>query len=105
MALREFRDSDGTEWMAWDVPPARDYAVTRSGGDRRRAELPVATERRVVRDRRRMISGAELAGGWLCFQSAGEKRRLAPRPPEWDSAPDDALEGFCRAAKPAQRRG
>ena len=37
--------------------------------------------------------------GWLCFESdTGEKRRLAPVPDTWDSARDDKLWLWCRAA-------
>ncbi len=32
-----------------------------------------------------------LLGGWLCFESATEKRRLLPIPPDWKTAPEDRL--------------
>src|SRR5829696_9252591 len=92
MALREFRDSRGTEWTAWDVPPARSFTHTRSGADRRTTPTPnYHPERRVIRDRRRRPVGPQLERGWVCFQSPQEKRRLAPPPPEWDRAPAEAL--------------
>ena len=50
MALREFRDSRGTEWTAWDVPPARALTGARSGADRRTTPTPnYRPERRVIR--------------------------------------------------------
>jgi hypothetical protein len=106
MALREFRDSRGTEWIAWDVPPAREVTHTRSGADRRTTPTPdYRPERRVIRDRRRMHVGAGLERGWVCFQSPEEKRRLAPPPPDWDRAAADALEALLAEAEPIARRG
>ena len=105
MALREFRDGKGTEWLAWDVPPAREYPQARSERERRVSPTPgYRPERRVLRDRRRVQTGPGLEQGWICFQCPGEKRRLAPPPPGWQTAPDDALEAFCNAAAPARSR-
>jgi hypothetical protein len=105
MALREFRDSRGTEWLAWDVPPAREYSPARSGVERRLSLTPdYHPERRVVRDRRRMKSGPGLEHGWVCFQSEAEKRRLAPPPREWGEAADDALEALLGRAERISRR-
>jgi hypothetical protein len=69
-----------------------DAAERRSGVERREGQLsraPVA---------------AEFAYGWLCFETAGEKRRLAPVPEGWDRADDETLEQWCRLAKPVVRR-
>ncbi|HET7230021.1 MAG TPA: hypothetical protein VFJ16_08475 [Longimicrobium sp.] len=103
MALREFRDSGGNEWLVWDVPPARSYAPARSGQDRRVSPTPgFAPERRMARDRRRRGASAGLERGWVCFQCESEKRRLAPPPADWQTAPDEELEALCRAAAPAR---
>jgi hypothetical protein len=103
MALREFRDSDGTEWLAWDVPPSQEYPRVRSGEDRRVSATPGFLPERRVRERRlRRVS--ELEKGWVCFQSPHGKRRLAPPPPGWDSAPDEALVSLCATAQPARTR-
>lgn len=45
-----------------------------------------------------------LQGGWLTFQSAGEKRRLAPVPLYWVSADDDELRRLLGNAKPVPER-
>jgi hypothetical protein len=106
MAMREFRDSRGTEWTAWDVPPARALTGTRAGTDRRTTPTPnYRPERRVIRERRRRYVGPGLERGWVCFQSTAEKRRLAPPPPEWENAPADALEELLGAAEPITPRG
>jgi hypothetical protein len=46
-----------------------------------------------------------LQGGWLTFQSAHEKRRLAPVPLYWVSADDAELGRLLDAAKPVTGRG
>ena len=38
------------------------------------------------------------SGGWLCFESEGEKRRLTPVPDEWERAGADALGGWLAGA-------
>lgn len=104
MALREFRDSGGTEWMAWDVPPVRSFAPPRSGQERRVRSTPGYTPERRVHDRRRLRAASGLEHGWLCFQCETEKRRLAPPPPDWQSVPDAELETLLRSAAPARAR-
>ncbi|HEX2204407.1 MAG TPA: hypothetical protein VHG91_13945 [Longimicrobium sp.] len=100
MGLREFTDSQGTAWSAWDVPPLRVYTPARAGADRRTRETPgYAPERRVWAERRRRASGLE--GGWLCFRSEAEKRRLASPPEGWEEACEEELEALCRRAAPA----
>ena len=99
MALREFRDSRGTEWTAWDVPPHRVFPTARSGADRRTTMTPgYSPERRSNRDRRRRVVSPHLQAGWVCFTSAREKRRLYPPPPEWHQATDEELEALCARA-------
>lgn len=69
-----------------------DIAERRSGVERREEKLarsPVAVE---------------FAAGWLCFETGGEKRRLAPVPDAWGRADDETLEEWCGLAKPVVRR-
>ena len=61
-------------------------------------------EQRVLGDRRshpgsRGAVASEYSNGWLCFASNGEKRRLAPVPVNWVSAPDTQVAEWCRIAK------
>jgi hypothetical protein len=104
MALREFRDGEGRAWTAWDVvPPRREQELPRSGRERRVTPTPgYRPERRVLRERRRLRTGPGLEGGWVCFQSDSEKRRLAPAPQGWEESPEDTLERLCREAQPAR---
>lgn len=83
MAFRTFLDPDGREWQVWDVVPSREGEFgTRSPG-----YLP-----------------AEMAEGWLCFEAAGEKRRLTPYPVDWEARDDAAIHALCRDALPVARR-
>lgn len=62
-------------------------------------------ERRKTPERRRApfhrsaAVSSEYSHGWLCFESEGEKRRLAPVPAGWDEAGPDRLSGWLQAAK------
>ena len=100
MALREFTDSRGTAWTAWDVPPHRVYTPARAGVERRTRVVPgYSPERRAGRDRRMRLTHPELTGGWVCFTSRREKRRLSPPPERWDAASDEELEALCGQAR------
>jgi hypothetical protein len=97
MAYREFVDSCRIEWSVWYVAASRSErrerdtrrSEERAKGDRRRRCEPRALRMRV---------GAPMAGGWLCFESAGEKRRLVPVPPGWQRMSDRGLEELCARA-------
>jgi hypothetical protein len=47
---------------------------------------------------RRYLGVPHMAAGWLCFESQGEKRRLAPVPENWEKADERALVEFCASA-------
>lgn len=80
--MREFTDSHGVDWRAWDVTPAQMHPVTR-GEDYM----------------------ADLQDGWLAFESAHEKRRLeAPYPANWKSFSIPKLEELIRRSSPVIRR-
>ena len=45
---------------------------------------------------------AGLDGGWLCFENAREKRRLAPIP-NWTRCSSEELDRYLQSAKRAHR--
>jgi hypothetical protein len=108
---RTFKDRLGKIWDVWQVHPS---AAERRFVQRRvkKEERSEATERRTGIDRReserpaehRALVAAEFAYGWLCFETAGEKRRLAPVPEGWERADDETIEQWCCVAKPVTRR-
>ena len=86
MATREFTDERGTLWRAWEVRPET--------LERRIASDPLlrpAVERRRQVESRIKVSNPQMAGGWLAFESRGERRRLAPIPDHWDESTDREL--------------
>jgi len=105
MAYRNFVDSKGVEWQAWDVLPK---AVERRINDRRthRENLSFPDRRRL---QRRQVEGhwtpltSGLRDGWLCFDAEGDRRRLTPIPTDWEDCPLDALERYCGLAAPVRR--
>jgi hypothetical protein len=107
VSYRTFLDTTGKRWEVWLVTPA---AAERRKADRRAAAAsgePFAggTERRHTPERRRspfrrsVAVATEYSQGWLCFESEGEKRRLAPVPPGWEEAGPDRLSTWLQAAK------
>lgn len=79
--LREFTDTAGTKWRVFDVNPS-----------------VVASELGTDVGRVQSFPSKAHADGWLCFESATEKRRLAPIPPEWEICDLEKLEAFCERA-------
>ena len=69
--MREFRDEAGVQWAV--------FFTARS----------VAPDRHLPEQYRE---------GWLVFESAAEKRRLAPVPKDWDSLSDRELSALCGQA-------
>lgn len=124
MAHRAFTDSAGVAWEVWEVHPGvansagaemaerelaeREMAERRSGDERRGANPaavsspPPTTERRVIAERRVGVS-IPMRGGWLAFQSAGERRRLVPIPHGWAEDSETQLEAYCSAARVVPR--
>jgi len=89
MPYRTFADDQGKSWKICEVHPA---SAERRAADRREIRpTPLAgIEHRVEGNRRRKLDGRldpshPLAHGWLVFKSEGEKRRLAPIPPNWET--------------------
>ena len=107
MSYRTFLDSTGKRWEVWLVTPA---AAERRKADRRAAaaaggEMAGGSERRHTPERRKapfrrsLAVASEYSQGWLCFESEGEKRRLAPVPVGWQEAGPDRLSTWLQAAR------
>lgn len=74
--MRHFRDNAGVEWEVF-LTERKSDAVSRG------QFLPEAYRE-----------------GWLVFESAQEKRRLAPVPANWESLPNETLAEWCAKATP-----
>ena len=113
MAHRAFTDTNGVLWQVWEVIPQ--WADRRSGLSRRQrteddpdVDPPVIEQRRTP-DRRqglpdrypRIRLKGGLDGGWLAFESTGERKRLSPIPSAWEDAAEQQLEEWCRMASTA----
>jgi hypothetical protein len=107
VSYRTFLDSKGRRWEVWLITPA---AAERRKADRRasaggNAEFKGSLDRRRTPERRRgpflrtAAVASEFSKGWLCFESEGEKRRLAPVPPGWEEAGPDRMATWLQAAK------
>lgn len=108
MPHRKFEDRQGKVWDVWQVHPAslERRLTQRRVKDEERVD---AAERRTRLERReerltRPPVATEFASGWLCFETVGEKRRLAPVPEGWDRADDETIKQWCSVAKPVMRR-
>lgn len=117
MTHRTFKDRQGKLWDVWQVHPSQaerrfaqrrvnneeltDTVERRSGEERRESEEPHS---RKSDPAHRPLVAAEFAYGWLCFETFGEKRRLAPVPEGWERADDETIEQWCCVAKPVARR-
>ena len=91
---RQFFDANGLSWDVWDVSPQ----------DLNRVEYDRRAMSRAHGDAPRPLTASvypELREGWLCFQSATEKRRFAPIPTEWYDLPDAVLRVMLEVATPA----
>jgi hypothetical protein len=109
VSYRTFLDSTGKRWEVWLVTPA---AAERRRIDRRTAagtsaDSPYVGEldRRRTPERRRgsfrrsVSVASEYSNGWLCFESEGEKRRLAPVPDGWQEAGPDRMSSWLQSAR------
>jgi hypothetical protein len=82
MAVRDFVDDSSTKWRVWPVSRASIHPRT-------------AAEDYL----------GDYGEGWLCFESANERRRLAHFPADWDRLPDQELNGLLDKAAIVPTRG
>lgn len=107
MTYRIFEDPPGKLWEVWQVSPSyleRRKSERRTASERRARTRTGSSDRRGRDDRRvglrrRFVGMPNLEAGWLCFESNGEKRRLAPVPEGWESADNRTLVGLCNSAR------
>lgn len=92
MAHRTFRDSAGRTWEVW--PVTVEYMERREDES---TGAPGGSERRRRPSFRPRVT-SQWRGGWLAFETHGEKRRLAPYPHDWSDRSDSELEGLCGQA-------
>lgn len=79
MSSRTVSDPQGRTWLVWSVYPSSTTQVAPAG---------------VHPDYR---------DGWLTFECGSLKRRLAPIPPGWEAASDNAVLGMLARATEARR--
>ena len=104
MSYRLFEDSNRTEWQVWDIIPRLEERRSAAETERRvdikviafadRRRMP----RRLANTRRGLLRGS-YAQGWLCFESAGEKRRLSPIPEDWTTCDEATLEDYLHQGR------
>lgn len=87
----------------WDIVPR--LSERRSDErDRRVERAPISfadrrhDSRRLTQTKRAVLRGT-YALGWLCFDSAKEKRRLSPIPYDWTTCSDELLEMYAHHAE------
>lgn len=105
MPLRSFVAPDGARWQVWGVTPpgAAVNALQRRVRDRRSPDpvfLYKGVERRRQERRQSAAVKPAMQTGWLVFESARAKRRLAPPPREWDTCPEPELVELWNRATP-----
>jgi hypothetical protein len=101
MAHRAFRDSQGRTWHVWAVVP--EFAERRR---RREESAPGFPPERRKQSSYRVPLGEQWARGWLAFETAGEKRRLANYPATWTLMSDEELSSLLGlAVEVPYRRG
>ena len=94
MPLREFPDSFGRIWQAWDTYPRG--ANPAGEGD---SVLSKYMANQVAQGGSRLTSvRREYEAGWLTFKFDDERRRLAPIPAQWESADHTTLRGYLDSA-------
>ena len=107
MGLRTFIAPDGAEWRVWNVVPSLAMNEESRQWERRGQDvLAYGGPERRQDDRRNAppFVSPQLSSGWLCFESAAAKRRLAPLPEGWENVSEDELADLWKRAQPVAQR-
>ena len=94
MPLREFADSLGQVWQAWDTHPTAGGHFSK--GESAFTRFVASTAKREGREPTTVRD--QYAEGWLTFRLANVRRRLAPIPVGWDGADDSTLRIYLNLA-------
>ena len=100
MPLREFTDTTGRVWQAWNTVPGNPHEAVMFATS---ARLLAESDRRVTGEYRNTPGGHVSPGleqGWLTFQAGEDKRRLSPIPTDWATATDAELARYLERAAP-----
>jgi hypothetical protein len=81
MAVRDFIDADGVAWKVWPVVPE--------------ALQPKTAAEDYL---------GEYESGWLCFESASERRRLPEYPDDWEQLAESELCALLKIAAVVPKR-
>jgi hypothetical protein len=81
MAVRDFVDAEGVRWSVWPVVPE--------------ALQPKTAAEDYL---------GEYESGWLCFESASERRRLPEYPDDWEQLPEAELRALLHVAVVVPKR-
>ena len=96
MERRTFIADDGVAWTVWTIYPT--MAERRAGRERRPLDRNGRERRR--RAQIRSVFVQDMKHGWLTFQSAHERRRLAPARDDIDELSDAELSALVAQATP-----
>ena len=94
MPLREFADSLGRVWQAWDTRPSSLGHLTK--GESAFTRFVATTAKREGKEPTTVRE--QYAEGWLTFRLENARRRLAPIPAGWDGADDSTLQRYLNSA-------
>ena len=106
MTYRQYRDEQDVMWQVWDIRPTEVARRLRTLSTESGPDLTTDTTESpgVLSATTRMAVSGELVGGWLCFESDREKRRLWPIPSGWELLSDAELTNLCASAAQTPER-
>src|SRR5690349_6117122 len=106
MTHRQYRDEQDVVWQVWDIHPTEVARRLRTHTTTQGADIASDTSESLgaLSAMTRMAVSGELVGGWLCFESDREKRRLWPIPSGWELLSDAELTTLCSTASHAPER-